>query len=76
MPIQTVNPLTNKVVKSFEEMTDKAVEASIVQASKTFVDWKKTTYAQRAELLHKAADLLRKNKKWANSSRKRKARLL
>jgi succinate-semialdehyde dehydrogenase / glutarate-semialdehyde dehydrogenase len=62
MPIQTVNPLTNKVVKSFEEMTDKAVETSIVQASKTFVDWKKTTYAQRAELLHKVANLLRKNK--------------
>ena len=47
MPIQTVNPLTNKVVKSFEEMTDAAVETSIVQASKTFVDWKKTTYQQR-----------------------------
>jgi succinate-semialdehyde dehydrogenase / glutarate-semialdehyde dehydrogenase len=62
MPIQTVNPLTNKVVKSFEEMTDKVVETSIVQASKTFVDWKKTTYAQRAELLHKVANLLRKNK--------------
>ena len=48
MPIQTVNPLTNKLVKSFEEMTDKAVESAVVQAVKTFADWKKTTYEQRA----------------------------
>jgi succinate-semialdehyde dehydrogenase / glutarate-semialdehyde dehydrogenase len=62
MSIQTVNPLTNKVVKSFEEMTDTAVDAAVVQAVKTFTDWKKTTYQQRADLLHKVADLLRKNK--------------
>jgi succinate-semialdehyde dehydrogenase / glutarate-semialdehyde dehydrogenase len=53
MSIQTVNPLTNKVVKSFEEMTDTAVDAAVVQAVKTFTDWKKTTYQQRADLLHK-----------------------
>jgi succinate-semialdehyde dehydrogenase / glutarate-semialdehyde dehydrogenase len=62
MPIQTVNPLTNKLVKSFEEMTDTAVDAAVVQAVKTFADWKKTSYEQRADLLHKVADLLRKNK--------------
>jgi succinate-semialdehyde dehydrogenase / glutarate-semialdehyde dehydrogenase len=62
MPIQTVNPLTNKLVKSFEEMTDTAVDAAVVQAVKMFGDWKKTSYEQRADLLHKVADLLRKNK--------------
>jgi succinate-semialdehyde dehydrogenase / glutarate-semialdehyde dehydrogenase len=62
MPIQTVNPLTNKLVKSFEEMTDAAVDAAVVQAVNTFADWKKTTYPQRADLLHRVANLLRKNK--------------
>ena len=32
MSIQTVNPNTNKVVKSFEEMSDKAVETAVTQA--------------------------------------------
>ena len=62
MPIQTVNPTTNKTVKSFEEMTDKAVDVAVDQATKTFADWKKTPYAHRADLLHKVADLLRKKK--------------
>ncbi|WP_394990460.1 NAD-dependent succinate-semialdehyde dehydrogenase [Emticicia sp.] len=62
MSIQTVNPVTNKVVKSFEEMTDSAVDAAVVQATKTFEMWKKTSYEHRADLLHKVAALMRKHK--------------
>jgi succinate-semialdehyde dehydrogenase/glutarate-semialdehyde dehydrogenase len=62
MSIQTVNPATNKVVKSFEEMTDKEVHAAVGQAEKTFHSWRKTTYAERAALLHKVAELMRKKK--------------
>ena len=36
MSIQTINPTTNKTVRSFEEMTDKAVDAAVVQAAKAF----------------------------------------
>ena len=36
MSIQTINPTTNKTVRSFEEMTDKAVDAGVVQAAKAF----------------------------------------
>lgn len=62
MSIQTVNPATNKVVKSFEEMTDKEVQAAVDQAEKTFHSWRKTTYEQRATVLHKVAELMRKKK--------------
>lgn len=62
MPIQTVNPTTNKTVKSFEEMTDKAVDAAVAQATSTFMEWKKTTYAHRADLLHKVAAAMRTKK--------------
>ena len=62
MSIQTINPNTNKTVQSFEEMTDKAVDAAVVQAAKAFDNWKKTTYQQRAVLLHKVADLMREKK--------------
>ncbi len=62
MSIQTVNPSTNKRVKSFEEMTAKTVDAKVAQAQLAFVDWKKTSYQQRALLLHKVATLMRVKK--------------
>jgi succinate-semialdehyde dehydrogenase / glutarate-semialdehyde dehydrogenase len=62
MSIQSTNPATNKVIKSFEEMTDKAVDTAVAQATKAFETWKKTDFKQRSTLLHKVADLLRSKK--------------
>ncbi|HPN71209.1 MAG TPA: NAD-dependent succinate-semialdehyde dehydrogenase [Saprospiraceae bacterium] len=59
MSIQTVNPNTNKTIKSFEEVTEKALEAKVAKAQVAFVDWKETSYEQRADLLHKVATLMR-----------------
>jgi succinate-semialdehyde dehydrogenase/glutarate-semialdehyde dehydrogenase len=62
MSIQTVNPNTNKIVKSFEEMNEKSVDAKVAKAHTTFTDWKETSYQQRADLLHKVATLMRVKK--------------
>jgi len=62
MPIQTVNPTTNKVVKSFEEMDESKVNQLLDQAHGSYQNWKKTTYDQRGTLLHKVASLLRMHK--------------
>jgi succinate-semialdehyde dehydrogenase/glutarate-semialdehyde dehydrogenase len=62
MPIQTTNPATNKIVKSFDEMTDKQVDDAIAQSAHTFQDWKKTSYQQRAAVLTKVASLMREKK--------------
>jgi len=62
MSIQTVNPNTNKVVKSFEEMSDQAVEAAVTQAESAYTEWRKTSYEQRAVVLHKVASLMREKK--------------
>lgn len=59
MSIQTVNPNTNKIVKSFEEMTEKAVDAKVAKAHLAYINWKETSYQQRADLLHKVAKLMR-----------------
>jgi len=63
MAFQTINPTTNKVVKSFDDMTDAAVEVSIAKAVIAFDEWKKTDYQTRAQILHKVAGLLREKKK-------------
>lgn len=62
MPIQTVNPFTNKVVKTFEEMSEVTLNNLVEQSAKAFEKWKNTTYEQRAELLNNVARLLRERK--------------
>lgn len=62
MSIQSTNPTTNVAIKSFEEMTDQAVDAAVTQAENAYKDWRKTTYEQRAFLLHKVAGLMREKK--------------
>lgn len=59
MFIQTVNPNTNKTVKSFEEMTDNTVDAKVAKAHLAYANRKETSYQQRADLLHKVAKLMR-----------------
>ncbi|MFY8036504.1 MAG: aldehyde dehydrogenase family protein, partial [Cyclobacteriaceae bacterium] len=63
MAIQTINPATNQLIKSFDEMTEAAVEKSVATAVHTFNDWKKTDYQTRAQLLYAVAGLLRAKKK-------------
>ena len=62
MSIQTVNPFTNKVVKTFDEMSDVTLNNLVEQAAKAFEKWKKTTYEYRAEILNNVAKLLRERK--------------
>lgn len=62
MSIQTTNPTTNKVVKSYEEFTDTQVMALVEQAHVQFAQWRKTSYQYRSQLLHTVADLMRAQK--------------
>jgi succinate-semialdehyde dehydrogenase/glutarate-semialdehyde dehydrogenase len=62
MSIQTINPNTNQTVTSFEELTEEALETAVAQAVNAFESWKKTSYPQRAAVLHKVAALMRAKK--------------
>jgi succinate-semialdehyde dehydrogenase/glutarate-semialdehyde dehydrogenase len=61
MSIQTVNPNTNKTVKSFEEMTEKTVDAKVAKAHLAYANWKETSY-QQGLICHKVAKLMRSKK--------------
>ena len=63
MTFQTINPATNKLVKSFDEMTPAAVDKALEHAATAFSDWKKTDYKERSQLLYTVAGLLRAKKK-------------
>jgi succinate-semialdehyde dehydrogenase / glutarate-semialdehyde dehydrogenase len=62
MSIQTINPYTNKVVKSFEEISEATLDNLVGQSEKAFQNWKKTSYEHRAALLNKVAKLMRERK--------------
>lgn len=61
MTYQTIDPNTGKVVKTFEEMNDKALEAAIDVADKAFGAWRKTSFTDRAKVAKKAAQGMRDN---------------
>lgn len=62
MTIQTINPATGQIIKSYVEMDQTTVEVIIESCSKAFDQWRLSTFADRAALLKNIAALLGKNK--------------
>jgi succinate-semialdehyde dehydrogenase / glutarate-semialdehyde dehydrogenase len=58
MAIATINPTTGEVVKTFTALTDAQVDEKIATAAKTFKSYRKTSFADRARWMNKAADIL------------------
>jgi succinate-semialdehyde dehydrogenase / glutarate-semialdehyde dehydrogenase len=58
MAIATINPTTGEVVKTFTALTDAQVDEKIAKAAKTFQTFRKTSFADRARWMNKAADIL------------------
>jgi succinate-semialdehyde dehydrogenase / glutarate-semialdehyde dehydrogenase len=58
MAIATINPATGEVVKTFTALTDAQVDEKITKAAKTFETFRKTSFADRARWMNKAADIL------------------
>jgi succinate-semialdehyde dehydrogenase / glutarate-semialdehyde dehydrogenase len=60
MAYRSVNPFNGSVLKSFDDTTDAALEASIVLAERSFInEWSTKPIAQRAKVLKRSARLLR-----------------
>jgi len=62
MAIETVNPNTNKLVKTFIKMENERVNEVILESEKAFQKWRQTTFNFRSNLLFQTANVLRKNK--------------
>ena len=60
MAMQSVNPVNGKIIKRYKEDTAKTVVQKIERAEKAWLQWKATSFEQRAQRLIKAASLLRK----------------
>jgi len=59
MAYQSVNPYDGKILKTFEELSDKQLETALETAANCFETWRHTTFAERAAVVAKAAAIMR-----------------
>jgi succinate-semialdehyde dehydrogenase/glutarate-semialdehyde dehydrogenase len=60
MPFETVNPATGKLVRTFEEISDRDLELALGTAQKAYeTDWRLRTVVERAKIVSRAAAILR-----------------
>ncbi len=59
MKINAINPSNGVVLKEYDEMSPQEVGNSIRHSHHAFLDWRKTSFAERADFLRKAAGILR-----------------
>ena len=60
--MQVVNPATEEVIRTFDEHDSEEVSRRLGKSQEAFVSWRRTSFTDRAALVHKAADILRRNK--------------
>lgn len=58
MPIASVNPATGEIIQTFEPLDAAGIERRLARAEAAFHGYRSTPFAARAELMHRAADLL------------------
>ncbi|MFI6448300.1 NADP-dependent succinic semialdehyde dehydrogenase [Kitasatospora sp. NPDC050543] len=58
MPIASVNPATGETLQTFEPLDRDGLELRLARAESAYRQYRTTGFERRAELLHRAADLL------------------
>jgi succinate-semialdehyde dehydrogenase/glutarate-semialdehyde dehydrogenase len=60
--LQTINPATGEPGRSYEQNTIEEAHAAAEAAHNAFIAWRRTSFAERGIILHKAAEVLRARK--------------
>ncbi|WP_299707569.1 NAD-dependent succinate-semialdehyde dehydrogenase [uncultured Pontibacter sp.] len=58
MAIQTINPATDEVIKTFQAHSAAQVEEKLKAADKAFDNWKRTSFEERAKHMLRCAEIL------------------
>lgn len=59
MTYQSVNPFDGKLLESFPEISDAALEAKLAVAAECFENWRRSSFDYRAKIAARVADLMR-----------------
>jgi succinate-semialdehyde dehydrogenase/glutarate-semialdehyde dehydrogenase len=60
--VQTINPATGETGKSYPETSLEDAQGAAEAAHQAFLKWRRTSFAQRSAIVHKAAEVLRARK--------------
>jgi succinate-semialdehyde dehydrogenase/glutarate-semialdehyde dehydrogenase len=60
--IESINPATEEVLATFEELKPEQIEDAIASAHRAWKSWSRTTLTKRGRAMHRAASFLRENK--------------
>jgi len=60
--VSSVSPLTGELLREFEQHSDDVVENKLALAAKTFREYRKVPFAQRAAMMLRAAEIMEKEK--------------
>jgi succinate-semialdehyde dehydrogenase/glutarate-semialdehyde dehydrogenase len=60
--IKSINPTTDEELKTYEIMGSGEIDETITKVDKSFEEWKRTTFSQRADRMRSAGEILRKKK--------------
>ena len=62
MAIVSINPSTNRPIRTYDELTPDAVAAAVSRAHETWLAWRTVSFEKRASLMKRAAEILRERK--------------
>ncbi len=62
MPIASINPTTGETLKTFESLTKAQLDEKLQRASDTFRVYRETSFAERAALMTRAAEIIETEK--------------
>jgi succinate-semialdehyde dehydrogenase/glutarate-semialdehyde dehydrogenase len=62
MAIATINPATSETLRVFEPLSETDIESKIGLAEETFRRWRRVPFAERAERMRRAAEILETEK--------------
>ena len=63
MPIQSINPATGEIIKTYEALNEAQIETALGEAETAFESWRKTGLEERAALVRRLVDTLEKSAK-------------
>jgi len=58
MAIASINPTTGELLKTFEPLSEDQIEHKIEKAAEAFARYRQTSFAERAQRMNKAAEIL------------------
>jgi len=62
MAMKSINPATGEVLASFDELTDKELDAKLKLAVEAAAAWRQTNFGMRGRLMHNVAGVLEKRR--------------